>query len=286
MKRLRLFVCFCTLVLTFGIVGQSAAALLGSGTYGTWGVIAGSTSFVNISITYDRDYVNVPSFSVFDAQAVYVSDVGTEFFVTSSTDNGFNDVVASFTNGIDDPVGFTVVFNPGGGFISDSIHEAALFGTSPDFQGYVIDKLGLKINSLSIENDPEEYGEGYTKVTYNVTLNVYGSVPIAIDIKPGSNPNSINLEAKGVIPVAILSTAGFDASTVDPTTVTFADAPSIKSKMVDVDYDGDMDMLLYFNIKDLSLDANSTEATLTGETYEGMDIQGTDSVSIVLKGNK
>ena len=35
------------------------------------------------------------------------------------------------------------------------------------------------------------------------------------DIKPGSNPNSINLGSGGVVPVAILTTATFDAADVD-----------------------------------------------------------------------
>ena len=39
--------------------------------------------------------------------------------------------------------------------------------------------------------------------------------PIDIDIKPGSYPNSINLGSHGVIPVAILSTADFDATTLN-----------------------------------------------------------------------
>ena len=39
---------------------------------------------------------------------------------------------------------------------------------------------------------------------------------VTIDIKPGSDPNSINLGSAGVIPVAILSSEAFDATTVDP----------------------------------------------------------------------
>lgn len=42
-----------------------------------------------------------------------------------------------------------------------------------------------------------------------------GPTPIYIDIKPGSYPNSINLGSHGVIPVAILSTADFDATTLN-----------------------------------------------------------------------
>ena len=45
---------------------------------------------------------------------------------------------------------------------------------------------------------------------------------ISIDIKPGSFPDSINPRSKGVIPVAILTTDTFDATTVDSATVRFA----------------------------------------------------------------
>jgi len=94
------------------------------------------------------------------------------------------------------------------------------------------------------------------------------------------------LGAKGTVPVAILTTDDFDATTVDPTTVRFAGAPAIKRTMEDVDSDGDMDMLLHFNTQDLNLDENSTEARLTGMTDDGIEIVGTDSVNIVPKRKK
>jgi probable HAF family extracellular repeat protein len=107
-----------------------------------------------------------------------------------------------------------------------------------------------------------------------------------IDIKPAVYPNTINLGSKGVVPVAILTTADFDASMVDPATVTFADASPIRWKMKDVDKDGDRDMLLYFTIQYLNLNSSSTEATLIGQTTDGMNIEGSDSVVIVIKGKK
>lgn len=42
---------------------------------------------------------------------------------------------------------------------------------------------------------------------------------VAIDIKPGSCPNSVNLESGGVLPVAILGGAAFDVASVDPATL-------------------------------------------------------------------
>jgi hypothetical protein len=102
-----------------------------------------------------------------------------------------------------------------------------------------------------------------------------------IDIKPGSYPNSINLDSKGVVPVAVLTTEDFDASTIDPVTVHFGGATPVRWTMEDVDGDGDTDLLFHFKTQELALDEESTEATLTGYTHDGEFIWGTDTVNIV-----
>ena len=106
---------------------------------------------------------------------------------------------------------------------------------------------------------------------------------VEIDIKPGSYPNSINLKSKGVVPVAVLTTEDIDAITIDPDTVKFAGASPLRWTQEDVDNDGDMDMLFHFKTQELNLDENSTEAMLTGETFGGDGITGTDEVRIVPK---
>jgi len=109
-------------------------------------------------------------------------------------------------------------------------------------------------------------------------------IEVGIDVKPGSDPNSINPKSKGVVPVAVLTTDDFDAGTVDPDTVTFAGAVPLRWKLGDVDGDGDEDLLFHFKTQELVLDESSTEATLTGETTGGMYIKGADAVNIVPKG--
>ena len=111
---------------------------------------------------------------------------------------------------------------------------------------------------------------------------------VAIDIKPGSDPNSINLNSKGNVPVAVLTTDDFDASDVDPNTVVFAGVEPVKWTMEDVDDDGDDDMLFHFKTQDLDLDEDSTEATLFGKTKDWDFFEGTDTVNIVpmAKGKK
>ncbi len=51
-----------------------------------------------------------------------------------------------------------------------------------------------------------------------------GVLPVAIDVKPGSAENTINLRSAGAVLVAILSSPTFDALTVDPATVALAGA--------------------------------------------------------------
>jgi len=121
----------------------------------------------------------------------------------------------------------------------------------------------------------------------NVVLQMTATlVDVDIDIKPGSFPNSINLNSKGRVPVAILTTAVFDALTVDPVTVAFgpAGAAPVRWAAEDVDYDGDLDLVLHFKTQETGIVAGDTEATLTGETFGGAPISGTDSVRTIPQG--
>jgi len=79
----------------------------------------------------------------------------------------------------------------------------------------------------------------------------------------------------------VLTTNGFDSSTVDPARVVFAGAAPLRWAVEDVDYDGDQDLIFHFKTQELDLDENGTLATLKGQTFDGMDIVGTDTVNIV-----
>jgi hypothetical protein len=109
---------------------------------------------------------------------------------------------------------------------------------------------------------------------------VVGALRITIDIKPGSYPNAASLPCRGVIPVAILTTSEFDASTVDASTVIFARATPTHSALKDVDRDRDIDLLLHFTCQKARIPTYATEACLQGRTYQGASFEGCDSVRI------
>jgi hypothetical protein len=74
------------------------------------------------------------------------------------------------------------------------------------------------------------------------------------------------------MPVAVLSTDGFDARQIDPAIVDFASAPPARRSRKDVDGDGDVDVLFHFRTLELNLDVDSTEARLRGYTNDGQFI--------------
>jgi len=112
-----------------------------------------------------------------------------------------------------------------------------------------------------------------------------GTITVTIDIKPGSDPNSINTRNNSVIPVAILSTATFDATTVDPLSVTFGPGAATevhgRGHIEDVNGDTVPDLVLHFSTQQSGLAVGDTEACVDGITFGGTPIHGCDAVRIV-----
>ena len=92
---------------------------------------------------------------------------------------------------------------------------------------------------------------------------------VAIDIKPGGSPNSINPRSNGNIPVAVLTTLSFDASTVDPSTVRFGPfgAQTGESTLQDVDGDGRLDLVLNYHTDVTGIACGQSIAIVTGQTF-------------------
>lgn len=127
-------------------------------------------------------------------------------------------------------------------------------------------------------------------------------IDVLVDVKPGSDANSLNLKsngkskgksaaAGGVLPVAVLTTDEFDSALVDVGTVKLGDpllsgtAGPIRTNLEDVDDDGDLDLLLHFSMLDLveagAVAPDSETLFLSGMTTDGYGISGFDGVTIV-----
>lgn len=108
-------------------------------------------------------------------------------------------------------------------------------------------------------------------------------IEVGIDIQPNKTVNKIRLDNDGLVSVAILTSDGFIATQVDPTTVRFGPAGAIpiarSTRVKDVDRDGDKDYLFRFIISETGIQCGDTEASLTGSLLDSQAIIGTDSIT-------
>ena len=79
---------------------------------------------------------------------------------------------------------------------------------------------------------------------------------MAIDVKPSSERNPVQLRGHGVIPVAILGSAGFDGA-------------------------GESDVVLHFRTEATGIECGDTTAGLTGLTFDGREFAGSDAIDVL-----
>jgi hypothetical protein len=177
------------------------------------------------------------------------------------------------------------------GFLDSTLVEAATVKVSPTArQWFTFDFKG--VNRVTFTPSGGTQLRGYSGAgTFFVMddLEIAGDetevTTITIDIKPGDGPNPINPKSKGVIPVAILTTESFDATTVDPSTAYFGptgtETLELKAVIEDVNGDGRLDMLLFFATQGTRIRCGDSSAMLKARTLGGEDLQGTDSIKTV-----
>lgn len=162
---------------------------------------------------------------------------------------------------------------------------------APGTEPWLGEYLGLEVDAT---NAYIAFTSGITDSKGDVFFDLQPNVAaqqVVIDIKPGSDPNAINTLSGGVVPVAILTSGSFDATTVDPSTVCFGDAedPSqrdcteahARGHPQDADGDGDVDLVLHFETGQTGIDPGDTQACLTGLTFGGAPVQGCDAITVV-----
>lgn len=197
---------------------------------------------------------------------VYVAAKGAKliFLVDTATDSVVGSVdTTSFAGACD--VGVT----PDGRFLY------ATGGT-----GGAVDVIDLKTFDQS--SIPNVGGCGVTMAQ----ISAASTTEVTITVKPGADgAKPVNPRSNQKIPVAVLTTDTFDALQVDPGTVAFGPDGAAESHgrahLEDVDGDGDVDLLFHFGVQQAGIECGDATVTLTGETYAGEVLSGTDSLRTV-----
>lgn len=142
--------------------------------------------------------------------------------------------------------------------------------------------------------------DGSVEAQKSVTMHVPGcQIEVGIDIKPGSYPNSFNLNGSGTIPVAVLGSEDFDVDDIDLTSLQFGGMEvkvkkngTIQCAYDDVsgdftkpegDPDGYTDLVCHFVDDPAMWVGGDGTATLTGQLLDGTPFEGSDSTNIVPK---
>ncbi|MHC4458380.1 MAG: hypothetical protein ACYS0I_15090 [Planctomycetota bacterium] len=128
-------------------------------------------------------------------------------------------------------------------------------------------------------------------------------IPVSIDIKPGSCPNPLNVNSKGVLTVAVLGSDVLDVTDIDVASIRLAGVAPIRSNLEDVATpidreececttegpDGFLDLILKFDTQEIVAalgpvnDGDEVQLTLTGMLFDGTPIGGEDCVVIIDK---
>lgn len=137
-----------------------------------------------------------------------------------------------------------------------------------------------------------------TTLDLDTPVTLHSGECVTIDIKPCSDPNAIETDAKGVVSVGIKHTDEFDpndsTSGVDVSSLRFG-APDVVEggggaepahnghveDVVPCEGDGMADLVVHFPVEDTGFDGDEKMGRLEGETVDGTPLIGTDSVKLV-----
>jgi hypothetical protein len=105
-------------------------------------------------------------------------------------------------------------------------------------------------------------------------------LPLAVDVKPGSDRNPVNLRSKQVS-VAVLGTETLPVTALDVGSLTVGGASTLRTTMTDINGDGRVDLLLKGAIRSMNLTTASNQICVAGRTALGREVLGCDNIRIV-----
>jgi hypothetical protein len=106
-------------------------------------------------------------------------------------------------------------------------------------------------------------------------------VKVIIDILPDSADNKIHLLQDERVTVALLASEKFDPALADIESIRLLDAAPINAEFLDLNAENGVDLLLTFQVADMSLVHGHFEVCLTGSLQDGRPFQGCDEIRVV-----
>ena len=138
-------------------------------------------------------------------------------------------------------------------------------------------------NTVDFE-DGSHLSELHDDIDYPTSLIVTTQL-VNIDIKPGSDPNSIKLKNEKIVTVAVLGSASLDVKTINLVTLRFGpnQVSPTRTTFQDVNADGFLDLVTQFKMSTLGLTTSTTSACIDGSLNNANLIHGCDAVRVFNK---
>jgi hypothetical protein len=157
---------------------------------------------------------------VADANGPYTIYVGDTLTLDANSSTDADDDIVSYMWDLDD----------NGSFETDAGSQAIF-----DVNYAYLESLALIVDHTYNIHVQVTDSEGQSDVADStLTIVPKRATVVAVDIKPGSCPNPVNVKSKGVLPIAILGTSDYDVTTIDPTSIRLIGVEPIRSGYEDV----------------------------------------------------
>jgi hypothetical protein len=163
--------------------------------------------------------------------------------------------------------------------------EVGAFYTSSPYYGEVFDLIVAEGLVYSIRSEPQShpYPPDTRLMIVDFGPEYAPKIGVAIDIKPGSDPGSINPASHGVIPVAILGSESFDVTNIDLTTLTFGPDGATPAHRrgghaEDVNGNGAMDLVSHFRTQDTGITSETDQVCVSGKMLDGAAFEGCSAI--------
>ena len=154
--------------------------------------------------------------------------------------------------------------------LTQVVDQVVVVGDTSGWRPFGIDNLRWGIEPPAPPDEPDPPEEP-------------SRLDVAIDVRPENAENPVNPGSNGVLPVALLGSADFDATDAALASLALGvnGAPVVDHAYVDANGDGWMDLVAHFRMSDTGTAYGDSSICLAGETVGGVALAGCDAIRTV-----